>query len=126
MKICAELFFAAAFLLLFVVTPLSAHPPTDLKISYDPAEGVLRVSMTHVTSNMIKHRIRKIQVFKNDEVVLDETIVQQTSSNSMVKSIPLSVVAGDTIRVKAICSEGGIGEQTIVIPVPDTGPDNTK
>ncbi len=127
MKIFNRISFLAAFLLFCTAVPLFAHPPSDLRVNYDPAEGVLHIAMTHVTgSNMIRHHIRKIQIFKNDEMVLDSTIVQQTSAHSMTKSIPLSAVAGDTIRVKAICSEGGIGEQTIVVPAADTDQDTPK
>lgn len=117
MKTCIKLLLATFFLFSFFVATLLAHPPTDLKISYDSDAGVLHISMTHVTSNIIKHHIRKIQVFKNDEVVLDETIAQQTSPNSMTKDVLVSAAAGDTIRVKAICSEAGIIEGTLVIPV---------
>lgn len=104
---------------IFAVTIVLAHPPTDVNLSYDVPSQTLHIAMTHVTSNMVQHHIRKLTVYKNDEVILDRTVVRQTTPQVLEEDVLLTAAAGDIIRVKAICNEGGIVEQTLIIPAED-------
>jgi hypothetical protein len=97
----------------------AAHPPTDLELTYDDSQQMLHVKMTHVSHNLRKHYIRTIIVYKNDEEILQHRYpTTQTSPGGVEDDFPLKAVKGDVIRVKASCSQGGIGEQTLKIRPP--------
>lgn len=96
--------------------PGLAHPPSDIALIYDAEKKVLVVDIKHVSDNMRKHHIRRIQVFKNDADPLEYSLVKQTSGAGLVHKVPLNAKSKDQIRVKAICSEAGYKEATLIIP----------
>ena len=113
-----RIFFLTVTVLFLFSASVFSHPPTNLSLSYDPATQILRVEMTHVTGNIREHHIRRLVISKNGEEAKSMTIVRQTTPSSEVEDIPLEAKPNDTIRVEAYCSEGGIGEETLVVPEP--------
>jgi len=95
------------------------HPPTDVKLNYDQATGILHIEMTHVTGNIREHHIRKLIVFRNQKEILNETIVKQTTPHHFAMDIPLIANPADVIIVRAFCKEGGSLEESITIPAPE-------
>ncbi len=108
-------------LCLFVFTPvLWAHPPTDIKLSYDYSAKTLHIEMTHVTSNIVKHYIRRLEIVKNQDVPVTMTLPRQTTPHNLVEDVSLTAKPGDTIQVKAYSKEGGIAEQSFIVPPEDS------
>ena len=106
---------SAIIILLLSVNAASAHPPSKIELSYDDKEHMLTVDIAHVTSDVVKHHIRKITVYKNDEELESYYFVKQTPQG-LVDKIPLEAKSGDNIRVKVICKEAGFKEESLVIP----------
>ena len=103
-------------LLSFGPRPVAAHPPSDVKLSYDAPTATLHIEVAHLAKNLRQDGIRQLVVYKNDQELKQITVVRQTTPNSLTKDFSLEAVAGDTIRVRAISKGGGYLEQTIVIP----------
>ena len=118
MKPNSRIFFPVIFLLFSAGIALG-HPPTDMQLSYDIKARILHVSMSHVTSRMNKHHIRKLIVNMNGTEILNETQVRQTTPQGFEKDIPLKAKAGDVINVEAICSQGGSLEGSLTVPAPE-------
>ena len=104
-------------LLIFCPRPVAAHPPTDVKLSYDAPTATLHIEVAHVAKNLREDGIRQLVIYKNDQELGRMTIVRQTTPDSLTKDFSLEAVAGDAIRVRAISKRGGYLEQTIVIPL---------
>ncbi len=98
-----------------VSTGMGASPgPIDLQ--YDPQTKVLHAELRHVTDNQRQHHIRRLYVYKNDAPTQKFSYVKQTTATRLIQDVPLDASSGDTIRVKAVCSEAGYKEETLVIP----------
>jgi hypothetical protein len=92
------------------------HPPGPIDLQYDPQTKVLHAELRHVTDNQRQHHIRRLYVYKNDAPTQKFSYVKQTTATRLIQDVPLDASSGDTIRVKAVCSEAGYKEETLVIP----------
>ncbi len=104
------------FFLVFLVIDSWARPPSDITLEYDKERKILKISLKHVTEDIQEHRIRKIIVTKNNEEPLKFYYASQTSPKEFIQEISLEAQSGDTIVVKAICSQAGNKEETLLIP----------
>lgn len=104
-------------LAIFCPRPVAAHPPSDVKLSYDAPTATLHIEVAHVAKNLREDGIRQLVIYKNDQELSRITIVRQTTPDGLTKDFSLDAVAGDTVRVRAISKRGGYLEQTIVIPL---------
>ena len=104
------------FFLVFLVIDSWAHPPSDITLEYDKERKILKILLKHVTEDIQEHRIRKIIVTKNNEEPLKFYYSSQTSPKEFIQEISLEAQSGDTIVVKAICSQAGNKEETLLVP----------
>ncbi len=109
------LFVGTMAILLLKAGVVQAHPPGKIELSYDAKEHILTVKIDHVTNNTLKHYIRKLTLFKNDQE-LDSYYFVTQSPQGLEEKIPLEAKSKDNIRVKAICKQAGYLEQTLTIP----------
>lgn len=108
------------FLFLFMCYAGSAfcHPSTGAALSYDQDSKTLKIEIKHTTSDMVKHHIRRLIVYKNKQEIQSFTIVHQTTPNSVVKEVSVDAVPGDILTVEAYCNEGGTTTQDLIVPEP--------
>jgi len=103
---------AAAFLLFFIflvtTSKAFAHPPSDIKISFDPATKILQATIIHNTSNPASHYIKKVDVGLNGKEIVEQEISRQDNSESQTVSylIP-DAKDGDLLSVEGYCSISG-------------------
>ena len=103
-------------LLIFCPRPVAAHPPSEIKLSYDAPTATLHIEVAHLAKNLRQDGIRQLVVYKNGQELGRITVVRQTTPQGLTKDFSLEAAAGDTVRVRAISKGGGYLEQTIVIP----------
>lgn len=103
-------------LLFFVPKLVGATPPSNMELEYASEEKVLHVTMRHVTNNSRKHRIRLLIVYKNGEEFTRYYLPHQVSPKGIDKEVAMDAESGDEIKVKAICSDAGRKEVTLIIP----------
>ncbi len=113
-------FFLAVVFLLMIVSLASATPPRDLQLQYDPVAQILQISMKHPTVELREHYIRTINVAVNQQEPKVYRFGFQRSSSEVITTVSLELKAGDTVSVKAICSQGGSAEAELLIPLVET------
>ena len=101
-------FFTLFFIFLAAVSAAYAHPPSDIKITFDPATKVLTAVIVHNTSNPLKHYIKKVDVGINGKEIIEHSISREDNNESQTVSylIP-DVNDGDVVSVEGYCSISG-------------------
>ena len=77
------------FFLVFLVTvPRAyAHPPSDIKITFDPATRILQAVIIHNTSNLVNHYINKVDVGLNGKEIVEHEIRPATFGAALLIKI---------------------------------------
>jgi len=102
----------AAFLIVFVfaaaISTAYAHPPSDIKITFDPKTKMLEAVIMHNTSNPLNHYIAKVDVGLNGKEVIEHAISREDNNESqtVIYLIP-DAKDGDVISVEGYCSISG-------------------
>lgn len=104
------------FLFFFSVQLASANPPKEIKLSYNRDTKVLTIEIVHITNDLIEHYIRRILIHTDRSEPLTFSFVHQPTSTGLTQEMALDLLAGDTVRVKAICRKAGFKEETLTIP----------
>jgi len=90
------------------VIPAAAHPPSAVNATYITATRVLHLVIVHPVSNPETHYIEKVEVFRNDQLIIEQIITRQDNENEQYLCFRLpDIDNADTIRVKAHCSISG-------------------
>jgi len=110
----------AAFLLVFVfavaISIAYAHPPSDIKITFDAKTKILQAVIIHNTSNPIKHYIKTVDIELNGKKIIEQFISGQDNNESQTVSyfIP-DVKDGDVLSVDGTCSISGNLKKEITV-----------
>ncbi|RPI71840.1 MAG: hypothetical protein EHM45_22980 [Desulfobacteraceae bacterium] len=101
------LVFGLLILLTFSPKVANAHPPASVEPFYNMEKQALEVKVTHSSSSLGKHYVKKVMIKKNGEVVGGGDYTGQPDKEVFIYSYPLVVVPGDLLEVKATCSVYG-------------------
>lgn len=93
--------------LILVSSGIMAHPPSDIDLAYDGANGVLSVEVNHRVGNPSRHYIEDITIMQNGETVLEEDYDEQDGNSGSTYEFNLSAQNGDSITVQAKCNRFG-------------------
>lgn len=114
------IFFSVLFIAVTISsTPAIARPPSAIIMKYDLNTTVLDVEIKHVTVNVVKHYIRKVIIYKNDQEIFNKTYPRQPQPQGFEEQITVAAKVGDILHVKAFCSEAGIGEEKLEVVAPE-------
>ena len=93
-----------------------AHPPSDIKITFDPKTKILSAVIIHNTSNPGNHYIKKVDVGLNGKEIIEHNISREDNNESQIVSylIP-DVKNGDVLSVEGYCSISGKLEKEIKV-----------
>lgn len=102
-------FISLSLVLTFILVSsgVTAHPPSDIELDYNGADGVLNVQVNHRVGNPSNHYVEKITVYKNGNVILEKAYQKQDSSSGGNYSYRVKAQNGDSIRVEAKCNQFG-------------------
>ena len=110
-----------AILILIQGTPVNAHSPNSMNLSYDFASQVLTVEVSHSVSDVNSHYIYQVVIEKNSVEVLTRDYTTQNTTSGMSATYSITAAHGDVLRVTAKCIQSGqITDETTVVD-----PDNT-
>ncbi len=98
-----------------------ATPPTEMKISYDPAKGMLHVEAKHISDHLDKHYLRQLVIYRNGTKEQEIAYARQKYPSKFIEDIPFIAKPGETIAVEVFCSEGGTKRAELTID--STSPD---
>ncbi|HNW38951.1 MAG TPA: hypothetical protein PL125_05210 [Candidatus Omnitrophota bacterium] len=85
-----------------------AHPPSDIKITFDRQTKILQAVIMHDVSNPSNHFIKKVDVSLNGKEIIGQSISRQDNFNTQTVSylIPDAKEA-DVFSVEGYCSISG-------------------
>ncbi len=114
MKSITALFILFVFLV-FTATAY-AHPPYDIKITFDHKTNLLHAVIMHNVSNPLNHYIKKVDIGLNGKEIIEQTFSRQDNNDSQAVSylIP-DVKDGDVLSVEGYCSISGKLEKKITV-----------
>ena len=96
------------FLILFLFAfSLHAHAPKAVELGYDAETATLSVKVLHKVSNQEKHYIKKIAVYKGDELLTERTYVRQETAadqEEIFLFIDEPLKKDDDVTVRAYCN----------------------
>ncbi len=116
-------FFLAFVFLCVSNSSVLATPPRDLQLKYDPQAKSLEIVMKHPTVEPREHYIRTISVtVNNQEPQIHHWGFQRSLSEVKVK-LPLELKSGDTVHIKATCSQGGSAEADLAFELSEKKPE---
>jgi sulfur carrier protein ThiS len=96
-----------------IMTPVAAHPPSDMTVTYHELLKDLSVSITHTVPNPGEHYIKEVTVAINGKVVNDSRYTSQPAPDTFTYTYPIDTVSGDEISVTATCSLTGSISRTL-------------
>jgi hypothetical protein len=94
-------------------SPVAAHPPSDMAISYNELSRTLSVTITHKVPNPQVHYIREVLVTINGKTVNDSLYSSQPTGTTFTYTYPVDTKTGDEIAVTATCVIGGSATSTL-------------
>lgn len=96
-------------LAVFTITSIAyAHPPSDIKISFDAKTRILQAVIVHNVSDSIKHYISKVDVALNGKEIIEHNISRQDNNGiQSVSYLVPDVKDGDVLSVEGYCSISG-------------------
>ena len=108
------------FLVLWLFSPVlasaNAHPPSDIRITFNPKTKMLVAVIMHNTSNPASHYIKKVDLGLNGKEIIEHTLSRQDNNESQTVSyfIP-DAKDGDLISVEGYCSISGKLQESITV-----------
>ncbi|MDD1679396.1 MAG: hypothetical protein LUO93_09485 [Methanomicrobiales archaeon] len=95
--------------------PVSAHPPSNIVLSYNQSSQQLEVTITHVVRDTSTHFINSVNITRNGSPLLSESYTSQPSTATFTYYYPVPGKAGDTFEVTAACNLYGSLSETIIL-----------
>jgi hypothetical protein len=108
--------FLISLVSLLVFSTAYAHPPSDIKITFDLKTKMLEAVIIHNTSNPANHYIKKVDVGLNGREIIEHFISREDNNESQtVKYLIPDAKEADTISVEGYCSISGKLQKEITI-----------
>lgn len=95
-----------------------AHPPSDIKITFDAKTKILQAVIVHGVSNPLSHYIKKVDVGLNGKEIIELNFSRQDNNDSQAVTyfIP-DAKDGDILSVEAYCSISGKLQKEIRVKI---------
>lgn len=93
----------------------SAHPASEMSVSYNIETELLNVSITHEVTDSTSHYIDQIIIYKNGEVYTSFNYTRQPTNRSFNYSFNVSANMNDTLEVLTHCNLGGTLTEQIIV-----------
>lgn len=99
-----------------VASTAYAHPPSDIKITFDPQTKMVDAVIMHNTTNPVNHYIKEVSVGLNGEEIIKQSILRQDNNESQTVHYLIAYVKeGDVISVEGQCSISGKLKKEITV-----------
>jgi hypothetical protein len=110
------------FSLSLIILPQSAlaHNPGNMNLDYNFTAQKLNVTITHNVVDPNNHYIENVQIWKNNNLIVDQDYTSQPSTSSFTYSFDISASDGDVIKVTATCSISGDITDQLTVEGPQT------
>ncbi|HOS97012.1 MAG TPA: hypothetical protein PLR71_02490 [Deltaproteobacteria bacterium] len=102
-------------------TTASAHPPAEVRLSYDAASQTLTVTITHSTIIPSWHYVKQVEIVKNGAPVSSNKYESQPGKTSFTYTFAVPAAPGDVLEVTCTCNILGSRTAKLQIGKPDLG-----
>ena len=93
-----------------------AHPPSDIKITFDAKTKMLHAVILHNVKDALKHYINKVDVALNGKKIIEHNISKQDNNESQaVDYLIPDAKDGDVLSVDGFCSIVGNLKKDIIV-----------
>lgn len=89
------------------MTPVSAHPPTNMTLIYELSSHTLSITVFHAVGDPNTHYIEYVTITKNGAFEVDRNYTSQASATAYLDVFNIDAVQGDVLQVTAYCNQGG-------------------
>ncbi len=96
-------------------TPAGAHPPAEVRLSYDAASGTLTVTITHGTVIPSWHYVKQVEIVKNGTPVISTPYTSQPDRTNITYTYAVSAAPGDVLEVTCTCNIFGSRTAKLVV-----------
>ncbi|MDD5455248.1 MAG: hypothetical protein PHW62_07130 [Candidatus Ratteibacteria bacterium] len=102
--------------LLASASVIYAHPPSDIKITFDPQTKMLNAVISHNTNNPTSHYVKQVDILLNGRKIIEHNISKEDNNLTQTVSylIP-DAKEGDKISVEGHCSISGQLKKEITV-----------
>lgn len=85
-----------------------AHPPSNIKITFDQKTKILTAVIVHNTSNSIKHYVYKVDIGLNGKEIKELTFLKQDNNKTQTAIYLVdNIKDGDVLSVEGYCNLSG-------------------
>lgn len=103
------------FLILLPVF-LIAHPPSEIRITYDLSKSEINVEILHKVKSRLNHFIDEMELYVNGKkVVRQDATTQVNDEKQLVVYLIPGLKEGDKVSFWAACNKGGNKKKEITI-----------
>jgi hypothetical protein len=99
--------------LLLLVIPASAHPPSDMVLRYQ--NGDLAATITHNVANTSTHYVYRVTILVNGAPADTVLYTSQPSGSVFTYHYPVNAAPGDTVAATSDCNIAGSITRTLVV-----------
>ena len=100
-----------------------AHPPDNMSLEYNSGTNTLKVSISHLVSNNITHRVNSVVIKVNCSTVQTHNYDSQPDIAFFTYEYTVATSNESVIQVTATCSQGGSITRTLGGTCGSTGGD---
>jgi hypothetical protein len=100
---------------MMVVSVVSAHPPSDLNLTYDKSSGNLSATFTHQVADPTTHFVKNVKVTVDGKEVLNENYTSQPTADVFTYVYPINASPNSVIDVIGHCNILGSKENSITV-----------
>ena len=100
---------------LLLITTVSAHPPSDLNLTYNQTTGNLSATFIHQVADPTTHYLKNVKVSVNGNETINQDYTSQPTADIFTYIYPINASPKSVIDVTGVCVIGGSIERSITI-----------
>jgi hypothetical protein len=101
--------------ILFLVSGVSAHPPSDLNLTYNQTTGNISAIFTHQVADPTTHYLKNVKIDLDGKETINQDYSSQPTPDIFTYIYPLNATPGTVIDVSGYCSIGGSIERSLMV-----------
>ena len=99
-----------------LISPVAAHPPSALNLTYNSSTTVLSVTITHSVRDPADHYIDLVEIRSGNAILISANYTSQPTTGTFTYLYTVPAKSGDLLEVNASCNKGGSLTETVQVP----------
>jgi len=103
-----------------MISPVAAHPPSAINLTYTSSTSELAVTITHAVRDPADHYIDVVEVRSVGAILILANYTSQPTAGTFTYQYTVPAKSGDLLEVNASCNKGGSLTETVLVPAGGT------